>query len=74
VGTAEARITATADGYRRLSTSYAAQNDGYTITVHVYRWADDVKPGETFLVDAITLAPADGPADGRRVDEARCQS
>ena len=73
VGAAEARVIA-GDVYQQLKTSYTAQNTGSTLTLHVYRWNDDVRQGEAFYVDAITLAESPDPADGRRVDEPRCQS
>jgi hypothetical protein len=72
VGTTVARVIARTDAYQQLRTSYTVQNEGFTVTLHVFRWSDDVKTGESFYADAITLAPTETPATGEPVDEARC--
>jgi hypothetical protein len=70
---AEGKVTASAGAFKRVSASYLATADGNTIDVHVYRWADDVVAGESFLADSVVLESdaADGPND-QVVAEARC--
>ena len=71
--TAEGKVTASAGSFKRVSASYLATADGNTIDVHVYRWADDVVAGESFLADSVVLESDDagGPND-QLVAEARC--
>ncbi len=66
-------MTASAGSFQRVSASYLATADGNTISVHVYRWADDVVAGESFLADSVVLESDDagGPND-QLVAEARC--
>jgi hypothetical protein len=70
---AEGRVTARADGYRRVSASYVATADDRVIDVHVHRGAAGVGEGEAFLADSIVLTSDDaGGPDDQRVAAATC--
>jgi serine/threonine protein kinase len=73
-GTAVAMIDADEDTWQRLQVTYTTAAAGSSLSVYVFRWADDVQHDESFLVDAITLAPTPGAAPDATVDEARCEA
>jgi hypothetical protein len=70
--TVVARVTA-GDTWQRLQVSYTATADGASLSLKVFRWSDDVRSGESFLVDAIALHTTDGPPDAP-VEEDRCEA
>ncbi len=72
-GQAEGSVTASADEWRQVSVRYVAGQDDNTIDVHVYRYPGEMQANESFLVDAITVAPGtDTSANTQLVDDATC--
>ncbi len=69
-GTTVAKVTAD-DTWQRLQVSYTSAAAGGSLSLYVFRWADDVQHDESFLVDAITLVEGTGAGDAV-VEEARC--
>ena len=70
-GTTVAKVTAN-DTWQRLQVSYTTAADGGSLSLYVFRWADDVQHDESFLVDGITLVESAGASGDAVVDEARC--
>jgi hypothetical protein len=58
--TATASLTADADGFNPVRLTTKARTTGGTMDLYVYRAGGDVRSGESFLVDALTLG---GTAD-----------
>jgi hypothetical protein len=50
--------------YTELRVPYVAQGDGNRVDVHITAENPDVKPGDAFFADAISLSPTDGGMKG----------
>ena len=58
---------------RQVSVRYVAGQDDNTIDVHVYRYPGEMQANESFLVDAITVAPGTDTSENTQlVDDATC--
>jgi hypothetical protein len=74
VGVAEASAIASADKYQKVQVPYVALASGDKIGVHVFRHGSDLRQGEAFLVDAITISPGStGHRNTHLVRDATCQ-
>ena len=72
-GQAEGSVTASADEWREVKVRYVAQEQDNTIDLHVYRYPGEMQANESFLVDAITLAPGTDTSENTQlVDDATC--
>ncbi len=60
VGYTASSVTATSDAYRPVRVSHRAKGDGNTIDLFVFRQSSDLRDGEAFLVDAITMIAGSG--------------
>jgi hypothetical protein len=60
VGYAAGGVTAVAGEYRQVRVTHVAEADGSQIDVYVFRQSPDLKDGESFLVDAITMNEGSG--------------